>query len=107
MRVVAGRWRGRRLRSPRTTTVRPTSDRTKEAVFDMLASLGQPEGAEVLDLFAGSGALGIEALSRGAASACLVEREAPLARALEANLVRLRQDAGATVRVDDALGVLE
>ena len=64
MRVVAGTHRGRSLRAPRGEQTRPTSDRVREALFSILASV---EGAEVLDLFAGSGALGIEALSRGAA----------------------------------------
>ena len=70
MRVIAGRHRGATLRAPRGEATRPTSDRVREALFSILASV---DGARVLDLFAGSGALGIEALSRGAASAVFVD----------------------------------
>lgn len=73
MRVVAGSARGRRLAVPRGSDVRPTTDRVRGAVFNALTSLDALEGARVLDLFAGSGALGIEALSRGAAHATFVE----------------------------------
>ncbi len=83
MRVVAGRFGGRRLVAPRGDSTRPTSDRVREALFSMLGPL---EGARVLDLFAGSGALGIEALSRGAAHAVLVERDPAAVRAIRANL---------------------
>ena len=73
MRVVAGAFKGRRLAAPRGTRTRPTADRVREALFSMLGDVG---GARVLDLYAGSGALGIEALSRGADSAVFVERDA-------------------------------
>jgi 16S rRNA (guanine966-N2)-methyltransferase len=86
MRVVAGRLGGRRLRAPRGRDTRPTSDRVREALFSML---GPIDGARVLDLFAGSGALAIEALSRGAASATLVEREARAVAVIRANLEAL------------------
>jgi 16S rRNA (guanine966-N2)-methyltransferase len=86
VRVVAGRLGGRRLRAPRGRDTRPTSDRVREALFSMLGPL---EGARVLDLFAGSGALAIEALSRGAESAVLVERDRRAAMAIEANLEAL------------------
>lgn len=86
MRVVAGTARGRRLTAPAGVGVRPTADRVREAVFNALVSLGAVEGAAVLDLFAGSGALGIEALSRGAARAVFVERDPAARRAIEANL---------------------
>src|SRR3712207_9262306 len=84
MRIVAGRWRGRRINAPAGDRVRPTADRVREAWM----SIVQPRlpGAAVLDLFAGSGALGIEALSRGAASAVFVEKAAPALAALRANL---------------------
>lgn len=136
MRVVGGRWRGRRLTAPRGAVTRPTSDLVREAIFDVLASMlaarpaparggrvaaaephagragaepveepvaaGPLEGLAVLDLFAGSGALGIEALSRGAASCTFVER-APLAvRALRDNLTRVEARGDAVrVRRDD------
>src|SRR2546423_15506396 len=72
MRVVAGAYRGRRIEAPRGRSTRPTSDRVREAVFSIL---GPIEGLRVLDLFAGSGALGIEALSRGAAEAVFVDSD--------------------------------
>jgi 16S rRNA (guanine(966)-N(2))-methyltransferase RsmD len=88
MRVIAGSARGRRLEAPRGRLVRPTADRIKEALFSILGSRIDLEGAAVLDLFAGSGALGIEALSRGAAQATFVEQEQAARRALTANLER-------------------
>lgn len=86
MRVVAGRYGGRRLRAPGGNATRPTSDRVREAVFDILASLGLPEGARVADLFAGSGALGIEALSRGAAHVSFVDQRRSAVEMVKANL---------------------
>ena len=74
MRVVAGKLKGRSLDSPEGDQIRPTSNRVKEAMFNALYSLDAIEGARVLDLFAGSGALGIEALSRGSAEAVFVEK---------------------------------
>jgi len=71
MRIVGGTYRGRRLAGPRGLAIRPTSDRVREAIFDVLA--GKVAGASVLDLFAGTGALGLEALSRGAARAVFVD----------------------------------
>lgn len=83
MRIVGGELRGRTLVTPRSTAIRPTSDRTREAIFNIIAHrrTGGLEGARVLDLFAGTGALGIEALSRGAAM-CLFIEEAAEARGL-------------------------
>lgn len=86
MRVVAGSARGRPLLAPPGRDTRPTTDRVREAVFNALTSLDAIEGATVLDLFAGTGALGIEALSRGAAAADFVERDAGARRVLQANL---------------------
>lgn len=86
MRVVAGSARGRRLSVPPGADVRPTTDRVRGAVFNALGSLGAIEGARVLDLFAGSGALGIEALSRGAAHATFVEPDRRARRCIEDNL---------------------
>lgn len=86
MRITGGRLAGRRLRAPRGSGVRPTADRVREALF---AWLGECAGARVLDLYAGSGALGLEALSRGAASAVFVERSGPAAETLRANVQAL------------------
>jgi 16S rRNA (guanine966-N2)-methyltransferase len=111
MRVIAGRFGGRRLSAPRGAGTRPTADRVREALFSMLGPL---EGLSVLDLFAGTGALGIEALSRGAASAVFVERDRLALTALHANLAALgldpaadpAADASAEVRSQDAFAAL-
>lgn len=90
MRIISGRWRGRALIAPPGEGTRPTSDRAREAIFSMLASrLGTFEGLAVLDLFAGTGALGLEALSRGAASACFVDNDAAAVRAIRVNLAAM------------------
>jgi 16S rRNA (guanine966-N2)-methyltransferase len=86
VRIVAGEFRGRRLAAPRGVRTRPTADRVREALFSML---GDVSGARVLDLYAGSGALGIEALSRGAESAVFVERDPRAVAAIERNLESL------------------
>ncbi|MFC0283910.1 16S rRNA (guanine(966)-N(2))-methyltransferase RsmD [Camelimonas abortus] len=88
MRIIAGKFRGRPLASPRTNAVRPTSDRLREAVFNVLAhAYDDPvPGARVLDLFAGTGALGIEALSRGAAWALFVDESAEARGLIRANM---------------------
>lgn len=99
MRVIAGQWRGRPLVAPRGDATRPTADRTREALFSMLASrVGSFEGLAVADLFAGSGALGFEALSRGAASCLFVEQDRAALDALRANAEKLgvRADIRAT-----------
>ena len=101
MRVVAGKHRGRRLRAPSGRGTRPTSDRVREALFSIL---GPVEGLRVLDLFAGSGALGIEALSRGAAHVTFVERDHRAADMIRANLEGLGEEGDVVVR--DALGWL-
>ena len=93
MRVVAGTLRGRTLRAPAGRAVRPTSDRVREALFSILEADVGVAGARVLDLFAGSGALAIEALSRGAQSATLVDVSAQAIRAIEANLAGLGAEA--------------
>lgn len=95
MRVIAGQARGRRLAVPPGTTVRPTADRVREALFSSLAA--RVPGARVLDAYAGSGALGVEALSRGAAWATFVERDARATRTVETNLERTGLTARATV----------
>jgi 16S rRNA (guanine966-N2)-methyltransferase len=102
MRVVAGEYGGRRLHAPRGRATRPTSDRVREALF---AILGDVRGARVLDLFAGSGALGIEALSRGADSAVFVETDHAAAAAIRRNLDAIGVP-GAEVRRQDVLRFL-
>lgn len=102
VRVVAGTARGRRLAAPPGTDVRPTSDRVREAVFNALGSLDALAGARVLDLFAGTGALGIEALSRGAAAATFVERDGRARRVVKDNLRATGLDRAADVVGDDA-----
>lgn len=99
MRIIAGQWRGRPLAAPKGDATRPTADRTREALFSMLASrVGSFEGLAVADLFAGSGALGFEALSRGAASCLFVEQDRAALDALRANADKLgvRPDIRAT-----------
>ena len=86
MRVIGGEFRGRRLTAPATPSVRPTSDRVREAVFDILFSLGGVDDLHVVDLFAGSGAMGIEALSRGASSVTFVERDPVALEVIRQNL---------------------
>ena len=104
VRLIAGRWRGTRLDVPASPGLRPTSDRVRETLFNWLAP--HLPGARVLDLFAGSGALGLEALSRGAAEAVLVERDAALAAALRTTLARLPDSSGGRVVQGDALQAL-
>ncbi len=90
-RIIAGAHGGRRIQTPKGDGTRPTSDRVREALFSSLESeLGGFDGVRVLDLFAGSGALGIEALSRGAASAVFVESDARAASVIKANITELR-----------------
>jgi 16S rRNA (guanine(966)-N(2))-methyltransferase RsmD len=86
MRVIGGRSRGRRLAAKLPKSVRPTSDRVRESIFDILGSQGGVEGLAVVDLFCGSGALGVEALSRGAASATFVDHDPDALAAVRQNL---------------------
>jgi 16S rRNA (guanine966-N2)-methyltransferase len=101
VRVIAGEFKGLRLHTARGTGTRPTGDRVREALFSML---GDVSGARVLDLYAGSGALGIEALSRGAESALFVEQDRHALTALQRNLDAV--GAQAEVRRQDALRFL-
>ncbi len=90
MRIIAGQWRGRKLVAPKGDATRPTADRTRETLFSMLLSrLGDFDGLQVADLFAGSGALGLEALSRGAASCLFVEQDRAALDAIKANIAAL------------------
>ena len=99
MRVISGEWRGRKLIAPKNDATRPTADRTRETLFSMLASrLGSFEGLYVADLFAGSGALGIEALSRGAAHCLFGEQDREAIDALRKNLAALGAAGRADVR---------
>jgi len=106
VRIIAGEWRGRKLVAPEGDATRPTADRTRETLFSMLLSrLGSFEGLAVGDLFAGSGALGLEALSRGAASALFVEQEPAAIRALRANIAALRAQTRCEVRAASVLSL--
>jgi 16S rRNA (guanine966-N2)-methyltransferase len=102
MRIIAGTHRGSRLVTPRGLETRPTGDRVREAAFNLI---GPVDGATVLDLFAGSGALGLEALSRGAARVVFVESNRAAGRAIEQNLDRLRLRG--TVVLQDAVKALQ
>lgn len=102
MRVVAGEAGGRPLRAPDGRRVRPTSERVREALFNALGSLDALDGAKVLDLFAGTGALGIEALSRGAASAVFVDADPESVRAVKDNLAATKLGERAKVVQADA-----
>ncbi len=106
MRVISGEWRGRKLLAPKGDATRPTADRTRETLFSMLTSrLGSFEGLVVADLFAGSGALGIEALSRGAATCLFAEQDRDALDVLRGNLASLGAAARADVRAGSVLGL--
>ena len=101
MRVIAGKYRSRRLKGPGKLRLRPTSDRLRETLFNVLAPL--IVGSRFLDVFAGTGAIGIEALSRGAAEVVFIENHAPAATLIRRNLESLSINTGATVLAVDAL----
>jgi 16S rRNA (guanine966-N2)-methyltransferase len=103
MRVVSGSAKGRPLKAALPSSVRPTTDRVKEAIFDILGSMGGVAGLRVLDLFAGSGALGIEALSRGAASVIFVDADQVALRATRANVEALGMSDGPVTFVQASL----
>ena len=110
MRIVAGAWRGRPLVAPPGGTTRPTADRVRQALFDMLlhapwGGRGIVEGARVLDVFAGTGAFGLEALSRGAAHATFVEQDPAALAALRANIATCRAQDRCEVLAVDALAL--
>lgn len=104
IRIIGGRWRGTRLAVPASPGLRPSSDRARETLFNWLMPV--LPGARVIDAFAGTGALGLEAVSRGAASAVLVERDAALAQALRATVARLSAQPSVEVVQSDALAWL-
>lgn len=105
MRIVAGRWRGRIIDAPGGAAVRPTLDSVREAWMSILQK--DIPGAKVVDLFSGSGALGLEALSRGAESAAFVENNSASLRVLRANIEKLGASDSATVHRADALKFVE
>jgi len=107
VRVISGTAGGLKLTAPRGVTTRPTTDRVKEALFSILEHAGVLEEARVLDLFAGSGSLGIEALSRGATSCTFVEKNRQALDALQTNLSRTGCSRRATVLPQDALRAIE
>ena len=104
MRIVAGSRKGHRIEAPKGVVTRPTGDRVREAVFSIV---GPVEEARVLDLFAGSGALGLEALSRGASSCVFVERDRQAARVIQSNLEKLRLTGAVVVARDVAAALRE
>jgi 16S rRNA (guanine966-N2)-methyltransferase len=105
MRIIAGLYRGRPIIAPKGDTTRPTADRTREALFSMVTSrLGSFGGLRVLDLFAGSGALGLEALSRGASSCTFVEQDGAALDCLRANIAKLGAK-GADVRAQSVMAL--
>ena len=106
MRIIAGQWRGRPIEAPEGNSTRPTADRARETLFSMLASrLGSFEDLNVADLYAGSGALGLEALSRGAASVTFVESDTKAAAAIRRNAEKLGASARVRVIMGSALAL--
>lgn len=108
MRIVAGDWRGRILTAPAGSRTRPTADRLRQSLFDMLlhapwAGRDSIEGAQVLDVFAGTGAFGLEALSRGAAHATFIEHDRAALAALRANIAACQARDRSTIIAADAL----
>jgi len=98
LRIIGGEWRGRKLGFPDVDGLRPTTDRVRETLFNWLAPV--IHGARCLDLFAGSGALGLEALSRGAAAVTFIERERQAVESLRANLALLQDQRGSVLHLD-------
>lgn len=98
LRIIAGEWRGRKLRFPAETTIRPTPDRVRETLFNWIGP--RVRGVRALDLFAGSGVLGLEALSRGAASATFVDSDPRALQALRERLVEWRSQGGTVIRAE-------
>src|SRR5688572_4658970 len=105
MRVIAGRYRGRRLKAPTWDGLRPTSDKLRETLFNILAP--RIEGARILDGYAGTGAVGIEALSRGAAHVTFVEQDRRATALIAANIAALGEGADYTIETGDVATLLE
>ena len=105
MRIIAGHWRGRAIAAPPGAATRPTADRVREALFSMLTSrLGSFEGLRVLDGFAGTGALGLEALSRGAGHGTFVENDPAAVKVLRANIAGMKFAADVIAAPIEAIG---
>lgn len=105
MRIISGHWRGRTIIAPAGQATRPTADRVREALFSMLASrLGSFEGLRIFDGFAGTGALGLEALSRGASHGTFVENDPAAVTALRANIAGMKFDANVIAAAMETLG---
>jgi 16S rRNA (guanine966-N2)-methyltransferase len=104
MRIIAGKWRSRQIVAPRGNTVRPTTDRVRESIFNILENILDFSECTVYDMFAGSGAMGIEALSRGAKQVTFIEQSRTAATTLKKNLEMLGCD-NATVTIGDALRI--
>jgi 16S rRNA (guanine966-N2)-methyltransferase len=104
MRIISGKFKSLKLISPPTSSTRPTSDRAREAIFNIINSLQVDalQGARVLDAFAGTGALGLEALSRGASHIVFMESNPLTARTIKENCVKMRADAQCTIIIGDA-----
>lgn len=101
MRIIAGKWRGRQLEQPPQNITRPTTDRVREALFSMLVSrIGSFEGSYVFDAFAGSGALGLEALSRGAKHVVFAEKDQSARRILQNNVAKLKCEGQVSIEID-------
>ena len=106
MRIISGDWRGRKLAAPKGDATRPTADRTRETLFSMLTSrLGSFEDLRVADLFAGSGALGLEALSRGAAHCLFVEQDRAAVDTIRANITKLGARERTTVEATSVMAL--
>ncbi len=107
MRIIAGHYKGRTLQTVRDLTVRPTTDRAKQTIFDILTNRVDFSGARILDLFAGSGGLGLEALSRGAATVTFIEQSRKVLAMLEANVRALGVESKCSLHVADAFWFLK
>lgn len=107
MRIIAGTYRGRILASPRDRTVRPTTDRAKQTIFDILTNRIDFEGLHVLDLFAGTGSLGLESISRGAASVTFVDSSRDVQALLKKNVTALRCEDRCTLYQADVFWYLK
>jgi 16S rRNA (guanine966-N2)-methyltransferase len=106
MRIITGEWRGRKLAAPKGDATRPTADRARETLFAMLTSrLGEFEGLQVADLFAGSGALGLEALSRGASHCLFVEQDRAALDVIRANIAALGAQARTRVEAGSVMSL--